>query len=294
MEAPTGRFNGDREENSPSPPFQPPSYAIRVAPDKSLQWDPPADSEELAIALSYHFPLPQTLEAKMQAATQKWLHDRRSRYATTTSLERTQTKARRNAGQNVYGQIQVLADPERPLPRLRHPKGNVSSIRSYNSRDEVTNCVASPPHPPNGNARNSRPEGSNQQPSGPSRHPDKPCLISWKVETGDNSHRVPKKRRYLEDERLRVAKNRGNACEDHRRRRQKVCFSILKYTFWYIVDRNSATLWTAPKISNDSTKILPLKLHLRAIIIFILKATLPSCRLKAQNVLRGEIQMLLT
>src|SRR5277367_5877337 len=89
MKAPPSRFDGDREGNSPSPPFQPPPYAIRVAPDKSLRWDPPADSEELAIALSYHFPLPQTLEAKMQAATQKWLRDRRSRHGSTASLERT-------------------------------------------------------------------------------------------------------------------------------------------------------------------------------------------------------------
>jgi len=229
MEAPTGRFNGDRDDNSPSPPFQPPSYAIGVAPDKSLRWDPPADSEELAIALSYHFPLPQTLEAKMQAATQKWLHDKRSCHATTTSLQQAQTKTRRNAGQNVYGQIQVLADPEKPLPKLRHPKGSVSSIRPYNSREGSTNCVASSshlPNPLNRNVRNYRPEGSNQQPTSPSRHLGKPCLISWKVETGDSSHREHKKRRYSEDERLRVAKNRGNACEDHRRRRQKVCFQL--------------------------------------------------------------------
>jgi forkhead transcription factor HCM1 len=57
------------EEEEVSLSFQPPTYSLSIAPDKTLQWDPPADSEELAIALSYHFPRPQTLEAKMQAAT---------------------------------------------------------------------------------------------------------------------------------------------------------------------------------------------------------------------------------
>jgi hypothetical protein len=229
MEAPTCHFNDGREENSPSPPFQPPSYAIMVAPDKSLRWDPPADSEELAIALSYHFPRPQTLEAKMQAATQKWLHDRRSRYGSTASLDGTQAKVKRNAGGNVYGRIQVLADLEKPLPRLRHPKGNVSSIRSYNPRDEASSCFISPPKPSNSNARGNRTERPNQQPPALSCHPDKPYLFSWKVETGDGPYRTTKRRRYSEDERRRVAKNRGNACDHHRRRRQKVCFLIPKY-----------------------------------------------------------------
>jgi hypothetical protein len=229
MEAPTGYLNGGREENSPSPAFQPPQYAIRVAPDKSLRWDPPADSEELAIALSYHFPRPQTLEAKMQAATQKWLHDRRPRHRSTVSLDGTQAKVNLNARENVYGQIQALADLEKPLPRLRHPKGNVSSIRSYNPRDEASSYFISLPNPLDNNARDIRTEELNQQPLARSCDPDKPCLISWQVETKDSPHRITKKRRYSDDERRRVAKNRGNACDDHRRRRQKVCVSILKH-----------------------------------------------------------------
>jgi hypothetical protein len=228
METPTGNLNGGREENSPSPPFQPPKYSIRVAPDKSLRWDPPADSEELAIALSYHFPRPQTLEAKMQAATQKWLHYRRSHHRSTVSLDATQAKVNLNAGKNVYGQIQVLADLEKPLPRLRHPKGNISSIRSYNPREEAS-CFISLPNPPNSNAREIRMEELNRQPLACSYDPDKPCLISWQVETKDGPHRITKKRRYSDDERRRVAKNRGNACDDHRRRRQKVSVSILKH-----------------------------------------------------------------
>jgi hypothetical protein len=55
--------------------FEPPSYSISHGPDKALQWDPPADSDELAIALSYHFPIQKTLKRKMQAAVEKFLRE---------------------------------------------------------------------------------------------------------------------------------------------------------------------------------------------------------------------------
>jgi hypothetical protein len=57
--------------------FRPPSYNITHGPDKALQWDPPADSDELAIALSYHFPVEKTLKRKMQAAVEKFLRQER-------------------------------------------------------------------------------------------------------------------------------------------------------------------------------------------------------------------------
>lgn len=59
--------------------FHPPSYSISHGPDKALQWDPPADSDELAIALSYHFPIQKTLKKKMQAAVEKFLQQAKPR-----------------------------------------------------------------------------------------------------------------------------------------------------------------------------------------------------------------------
>ncbi len=59
--------------------FHPPSYNISHGPDKALQWDPPADSDELAIALSYHFPIQKTLKKKMQAAVEKFLQQAKPR-----------------------------------------------------------------------------------------------------------------------------------------------------------------------------------------------------------------------
>jgi len=66
--------------------FKPLAYNISYGPDKALQWDPPADSDELAIALSYHFPVQKTLKRKMQAAVEKFLQEngpRQLKYAKT-------------------------------------------------------------------------------------------------------------------------------------------------------------------------------------------------------------------
>ncbi|KAH8679659.1 hypothetical protein BGZ60DRAFT_234751 [Tricladium varicosporioides] len=51
-------------------------YEILRGEDRALRFDPPVDSEELAIALSYHFPRPKTLEGKMQAAILKYLREK--------------------------------------------------------------------------------------------------------------------------------------------------------------------------------------------------------------------------
>ena len=53
--------------------FEYPEYKLTYAHDFTLQWDPPADSKELAIALSWHFPKERSIESKMQAATKRFL-----------------------------------------------------------------------------------------------------------------------------------------------------------------------------------------------------------------------------
>jgi hypothetical protein len=70
----TRELSDDQNLATPSI-FEPPSYNISHGPDKALQWDPPADSDELAIALSYHFPFQKTLKRKMQAAVEKFLRE---------------------------------------------------------------------------------------------------------------------------------------------------------------------------------------------------------------------------
>lgn len=48
--------------------FQAPTYTISLISDGTLQFDPPQDSPELAIALSLAFPRPRTLDEKMREA----------------------------------------------------------------------------------------------------------------------------------------------------------------------------------------------------------------------------------
>lgn len=220
VEWPSGRLNINGDI-SPPPPFEPPTYSISVGPDKALQWDPPVDSDELAIALSYHFPLPRTLEAKMQAAMEKWIIDRKAQHRTPTSLEWTQLN-------RVDGRItHPPPDPEKPIPKLRHPRGSVSSIRLSISPDNATNSSAisaksSSPQPSNGNARKRSTEVPNGKLPAIGRQ-EIPGMMSWQVKTGEFTHHATKKRAYAEQERIRIAKNRGNACGYHRRRKQKVC-----------------------------------------------------------------------
>lgn len=46
----------------------PPKYSISRDEDDTLQWDPPIGSRELANALSYHYPMVNGLQEKMQSA----------------------------------------------------------------------------------------------------------------------------------------------------------------------------------------------------------------------------------
>jgi hypothetical protein len=59
--------------------FEPPEYKIYYGPDHTLQWDPPAGSKELAVALSYHYPLGD-LESKMRTVTKRFLKIEAKRY----------------------------------------------------------------------------------------------------------------------------------------------------------------------------------------------------------------------
>jgi hypothetical protein len=56
------------------PNFFTPQYQISYGNDQTLQWTPSVGSKELAVALSYHFPLQKDLESKMQAAMKVFLH----------------------------------------------------------------------------------------------------------------------------------------------------------------------------------------------------------------------------
>jgi hypothetical protein len=65
--------SGD-QVNLEVPIFSTPQYRVSYGDDYTLQWTPPVGSRELAVALSYHFPLQTDLESKMQAAIKVFLH----------------------------------------------------------------------------------------------------------------------------------------------------------------------------------------------------------------------------
>ena len=70
-------YQGSRQSSI----FEPPEYELTRAQGHTLQWHPPPDSEELAIALSWHFPMEKTILGKMQAAIKRFLQLERKKPA---------------------------------------------------------------------------------------------------------------------------------------------------------------------------------------------------------------------
>jgi hypothetical protein len=70
----TDRDRPGDQVNLDVPIFSTPQYHVSYGDDYTLQWTPPVGSKELAVALSYHFPLQKDLESKMQAAIKVFLH----------------------------------------------------------------------------------------------------------------------------------------------------------------------------------------------------------------------------
>ncbi|CZR69205.1 uncharacterized protein PAC_19105 [Phialocephala subalpina] len=72
--AETSRDHSGDQVNLDIPIFSAPQYQINYGDDYTLQWTPPVGSKELAVALSYYFPLQKDLESKMQTAIKVFLH----------------------------------------------------------------------------------------------------------------------------------------------------------------------------------------------------------------------------
>jgi len=146
-------------------------YRITYAPDHTLQWDPPTSSKELAIALSYHFPLEPDLESKMRAAMVRFLSSKNSSPTLNRDSHRYLTPE----------------DDETP-PATSPSRQLINSKVKPNMRDHLKVVAWDPGNGPKG---------------------------------GFNKREV-KRRRYQTEEGARVAKNRGYACERHRRQKLKV------------------------------------------------------------------------
>jgi hypothetical protein len=240
-------YSGVDIRSRESSAFEPPSYEISYASDHTLKWDPPQGSMELAIALSYHFPIERDLECKMRAATKKFLkaEARKNPLNWNSVLQRTKAAIVR-AGQGPRSPKE-MASTYPPSPNLRQQVVTFERELGQNARNESSR--ETPPEPQSLHS-NANPVENTSGPGRPksSTHPsdvnlDPPSsesllkIVPW--DSGLNGFLKRKKRRYGMEERTKVAANRGNACADHQRKKMKVRF---RFCFSYILlTRYSAT-----------------------------------------------------
>jgi hypothetical protein len=151
--------------------FSTPQYHINYGDDHTLQWTPPVGSKELAIALSYHFPLQKDLESKMRAAIKVFLHQEQQSPACGT-------------------------DPVKS-----------SCVEQFTIRQQL--CTTQPESSITSGSESILALAPQLQ------------ILTWDSKMKEFNPRI-KKRRYEKDERVKVAANRGFACERHRRQKMKV------------------------------------------------------------------------
>ena len=183
-------------------------YTITYRSDGTLQWDPPSKSMDLAVALSYHFPLEESLESKMQAAIKKFLRTEGKKSSRNPSIE-SSTK-RKNGASKSAGLPKLGIASEKPtVEPERQPERVLDGDCSLNPTSEV-----------NGSGWR-RPD---DQPSkNQFRRPVSELhVLSWDPEVHTFKGKG-KKRCYGEQEGLMVARNRGFVCDEHRRQKLKVC-----------------------------------------------------------------------
>jgi hypothetical protein len=216
--------------------FEPPTYEIRYASDHTLEWDPPRGSKELALALSYHFPMEKDLESKMKAATKKFLKaEAKKRPLSLSSMLQKTRAAVARAGRRVRSEKQKdFQSASTSKPHQRHseldeePEQTVSNeLRNEmesqllgNSQSTLRTTPADQYATSGQYSEFSVPTSSLKQVQQPSAAPLE--ILKW--DSGVNPFlKRRKKRQYGKEERAKVAANRGNACADHKRKKMKVC-----------------------------------------------------------------------
>jgi hypothetical protein len=212
--------SGASEGGPSSPPFEPPTYTISIGKGGVLQWDPPVDSIELGIALSFHYPRPGTVEDKMKVAMEKFLKEREKSNRDSVRLGQEMRLAAVKKSQQWTAPVSV----GRIELTLRHKKGRVSSARV---RSEGKNTVNSTTHSASASplfAEQGFPEKSKREgmKSSSLTRLELPGMSTFRLENGEQEDTKRKKRCYSDEEKVKVAKNRGKACDFHRGRKQKV------------------------------------------------------------------------
>ena len=170
-----------------------PAYRITRAPDLTLVYDPPIGSQELSDALSCHYPFHKGLQQKLQQASLDFLHS---------------------------GKGSILVS----VPHLDISSLNPSIELAQSSPPPSTPHITyTPPIPTTHNRQTSYSTVSTRdQPLRPGSNHNTPFQFTvWDIKTGKSAAaKLRGRTKGLEaSERARVARNRGNACEVHRRRR---------------------------------------------------------------------------
>ena len=171
-------------------------YEISYGIDQTLQWDPPASSRELAIALSYHFPTEKDLEAKMKAATKKFMREERRK-----TLDASAKKV----------SVSSISETKPPGHDVSHPRSPKVSSR------QVT---ASPTRQGAATASHLAIPATRKPKNFASPKTFK--MLTWDPLVKGFKGSGGKKRRYEKKEGEKVAANRGYACDEHRRQKIKV------------------------------------------------------------------------
>jgi hypothetical protein len=229
--------SADRESRQSSD-FEPPEYRIFYGPDNTLHWEPTVGSAELAIALSYYFPLEKDLASKMRAATRKFL--------------KSQSKKRRKGGEKgSVVQEQVLTSSatlqvSSSLPIERSMASRQNTSRSI-ARGQAISRSNSKPGDDDNSTLSQCPKEHQSYPLDSPQQVETDLLgirtltqpknveattademtlgsfqiLSWSPESPAFG-KGRRKRPYEKDEKVQVAANRGYACEAHRRRKAKV------------------------------------------------------------------------
>ena len=214
-------------ESRQSSVFEPPEYKMTYGADGTLQWEPPASSKELALALSYYFPREPDLAGKMQAATRRFLKMERRR-ASSSKVQISGSK-----------DVPVKSFPDIKEPEYLEVKGRESTADGGHEVGDhrLTQLEIFPTY--SANRHNHSPQTISTIANAANQTGSSPMLnfLAYDPEKGKFKGRGTK-RRYEKEEREKVAKNRGHACEKHRRQKIKVCSGTVQTARVRITDQS--------------------------------------------------------
>jgi len=209
------------QESRESSVFEPPQYSITHGPDHTLQWDPAADSEKLAIALSYHFPKEKTLQSKMQAAMKRFLKAETKKMSKKAVVLNDPVLRQEIITPNTTNSTTTKEESGAINPNLQPKTGDSKPGGSNGTHDQV-------PHDELSALTQSTSEDQTQH-SNSDRNAttlnSSLKFVPWDPEARAFKEKAKRRRLEKEEEAPKVAANRGKVCEKHRRQKVKVCQS---------------------------------------------------------------------